>query len=214
MQAPATNSDPKQIKALSMPDYVPSTGQANVVESGRRLDSMSNLSPAESGKYRHGRPQHQRLSVRKLIVGKAPPTVRVKGTLAATLAAINVPPSTPPMSPVHRLLELPHLPKYLEHLSLSIRLAGCINVADHIASVTSIARSSRKCIPRIFFTYVYLFELRIEKFAGNPHHVFSINGVFSSLLGKHATCMFILPFCRCLHNRLRTRGPFHDTTTN
>ena len=116
MQAPATNLDPKPIKVLSMPDYVPSTGRANVVENGRRLDFVSNRSLAESGRYRHGRPQHQRLSVRKLIVGKAPPTVRVKRTPAATSAAIKVPPSTPPILPVHRHLELPHLPKYLEYL--------------------------------------------------------------------------------------------------
>lgn len=196
-----------------MPDYVPSTGRANVVESGRRLDSMSNRSPAKSGKYRHGRPQHQRLSVRKLIVGKAPPTVRVRRTLAATLAAINLPPSTPPMSPVHRLLELPHLPNTLATVIWAYRIYQYFP-ENHIASVASIARSSRACIPRIFFTYVYLFESRSEKFAGNPHHVFSMNGVFSSLLAKHTTCLFILPFCQRLHNRIRTGGPFHHTTTD
>lgn len=38
VQAPAINLDPKPIKVLSTPDYVPSTGLASHVESGRRLD--------------------------------------------------------------------------------------------------------------------------------------------------------------------------------
>lgn len=126
MQAPATNLDLKLIKGLSTPDYVPSTGRANVVENGRRLDSVSNHSLAESGKYRHGRPQHQRLSARKLIAGKAPPTVRVRGTLVATLEAIKVLLSTPPLMPVHQLLELRHLPKYLCHCHLGITMHQCI----------------------------------------------------------------------------------------
>ena len=129
MQAPATNLDLKLIKVLSMLDFVPWTGRANVAENGRRLDFVSNHSLAGSGKYRHGRPQHQRLSVRKPIVGKAPPTVRVKKTPAATLAATKVPLSTPPTTPAHPLLGLPHLPKYLEYLGhccLGITMHQCI----------------------------------------------------------------------------------------
>ncbi len=92
VQAPATSLDPRPIKVLSMLDYVLSTGPANLVENGRRLDFVSNHSLARSGKYRHGRPQHQRLSVRKPRVGKPPPTVKVKRIAAATSVAIKVPP--------------------------------------------------------------------------------------------------------------------------
>ena len=116
MQAPATNLDPKPIKVLSMPDYVLSIGLANLVESGRRLDFMSNHSLAGSGKYHHGRPQQQRRSVRKPTVGKAPRTVRVKRTAAATSAANKVPPSTPLISLAHQLRQLPYLHDYLEYL--------------------------------------------------------------------------------------------------
>lgn len=116
VQAPATNLDPKPIKVLSMPDYVPSTGPANLVESGRRLDFVSNHSLAGSGRYHHGRPQQQRLSVRKPTVGKAPLTVRVKRTAAATSTANKVPPSTPLTSLAHQLRQLPYLHECLEHL--------------------------------------------------------------------------------------------------
>lgn len=123
VRAAATNSDPKPIKALSMPDYVPSTGLANRVESGRRLDSMLNHLLAGFGKYHHGKPQRQRLSVRKQRAGKAPPTVRVKRTAAATSAAIIVPLSTLPTLLAHQLLHLPYLPnclKYLGHRRLGM----------------------------------------------------------------------------------------------
>lgn len=129
VQAPATNLDPKPIKVLSMPDYVPLTGPVNLVESGRRLDFVSNHSLAGSGKYRHGRPQLQRLSVRKPRVGKAPLTVRVKRIAAATSVATKVPPSTPPISPVHRLLQLPYLPEGLEYLGYS--RSGMYDAAMH-----------------------------------------------------------------------------------
>lgn len=115
MQARATNLDPKLIKVLSMPDYVPSTGPAKLVESGRRLDFVSNHSLVGSGKYHHGRLQQQRLSARKPRVGKSLPTVRVKKTAAATSAAIKVSPLNPPISLAHRLLQLPYLPKYLKY---------------------------------------------------------------------------------------------------
>ena len=142
MQAPATNLDPRPIKVLSMLDYVPSTGPANLVESGRRLDFVSNHSPAGSGKYPHGRPQHQRLSVRKPRVGKAPPILKVKRIAAATLVAIKVPPSMLPISLAHRLLPLPYRPKYLEDFDQpSCGHVRCINVFEDFASVASIARS-------------------------------------------------------------------------
>ena len=116
VQAPATNSDPKRIKELSMLGYVRSTEPANLVESGRKLGFGSNRSLAGSGKYRHGRPQHQRLSVRRPTVDRAPLIVKVKRTAAATSAAIKVLLSTPPTSPAHRLLELPYLPNRLEYI--------------------------------------------------------------------------------------------------
>lgn len=123
VQAPATSLDPKLTKVRSTPDYAPSTGLANVAESGRRLDFVSNRLLAGSGKYRHGRHQQQKVSVRKPRVGKVPPTVRVKRTVAATLAAIKVPPSTPPISPARRPLQLPYLLEGMEclghrHLSM------------------------------------------------------------------------------------------------
>ena len=115
VQAQATNSGPKPTKVLSMLDYAPSTGPANRAESGRKLDFGSNHSLAEPGKYRHGRPLQQRLSVRKLRVDTGPPTVKVKRTAAATSAAIRVPQSTPPTSPAHPLLQSPYLPNCLEY---------------------------------------------------------------------------------------------------
>lgn len=113
VQALATNLDPKPIKVPSMLDYVPSTGLANSVESGRRPDSVSNHSLEEFGKYRLGRPQRQRFSVRKQRADKAPPTAKVKRTAAATLAAIRAPLSTLPTLLAHRLRQLPHLPNVL-----------------------------------------------------------------------------------------------------
>ena len=113
VQAQATNSGPKPTKVLSMLDYAPSTGPASLAESGRKLDFGSNHSRAEPGKYHHGRPLQRRLSVPKLRVG--PPTVKVKRTAAAISAAIRVPPSTPPTSRAHRLLQSPPLPNCLEH---------------------------------------------------------------------------------------------------
>lgn len=115
VQAPATNLDLKPTKVLLMPDYVPSTGLANLVANGRKLDFVSNRSRAGSGRYRLGRPQHQRLSGRMPRVDKAPPIARVKKTAAATSAAIKVPPSTPPTSVAHQLLQLPYLPSCLEY---------------------------------------------------------------------------------------------------
>ena len=120
MQAPATNLDRKPIKALSMPAYVPSTGPANIAESGRRLVSVSNRSRAGSGKSRRGRPRPRRRLGRKPRAGRAPPTVGAKRTAAATSAAIKVPPSTPPTSPAHRLLQLPHLPKCPEYILTAV----------------------------------------------------------------------------------------------
>ena len=114
MQVPATNLAPKPIKVLSMLDYVPSTEPVNHAESGRRLGFVSNHSPAGSGKYRLGSPPDQRLSVRMPKVDKVPLIVRVKATAAATSAAIKVPPSTPPILPVHRLPQLPYLPSRLK----------------------------------------------------------------------------------------------------
>ena len=133
MQAPATNLDPKPIKVLSMPDYVPSTGPANLVESGRRLDFVSNHSLAGSGKYHHGRPQQQRLSVRKPRVDKAPLLVRAKRTAVATSAAKKVPPSTPPISLAHRLRQLPYLPRCPEYLGR--RRLGMYDASMHSFTV-------------------------------------------------------------------------------
>ena len=113
VQAPATNLDPKPIKVPSMPDYVPSTGPANLVGNGRRLDFVSNHSLGGSGRYRLGRPQRQRLSGRMPRVDKALPIARVKRTAAATSAAIKAPPSNPPTSAAHQLLPLPYLPSCL-----------------------------------------------------------------------------------------------------
>lgn len=204
-----------------MLDYVPWTGRANVVENGRRLDFMSNHSLARSGKYRHGRPLHQRLSVPKLIVGKAPPTVRVRKTLAATLAAIKVLLSIPPITPVHQLLELPHLPECVEHVE---HLGHC-----HLGTTMHQCIQSRYecCKHSAEFTAVYPQDIspmcicsnikaKSEKFEGNPHHVPRMNGVFLFYFSrpvKHATFWFILHFCQCLQKCIRIRGSFHHAST-
>ena len=167
VQAPATNLDPKPIKVLLMPDYVPSTGLANLVANGRKLDFASNRSRAGSGRYRLGRPQRQRLSGRMPRVDKAPPIARVKRTAAATSAAIKVPPSTPPTSVAHQLLQLPYPPsclKYRGHVVPTCLMHLCVQL---LCQCFRHSAESRACIPRILFTYVYLFEstLKAEKLA-------------------------------------------------
>ena len=131
MQAPATNLAPKPIKVLSTLDYVPSTGPVNHAESGRRLDFVSNHSPAGSGRYRLGNPPDQKLSVRMPKVDKAPLIVRVKATAVATSVAIKVPLSTPPILPVHQLPQLPYLPSRLKrsgHRCLGLFGYRCIQL--------------------------------------------------------------------------------------
>lgn len=176
VQAPATNLAPKPIKVLSMLAYVPSTEPVSHAESGRRLGFVSNHSPAGSGKYRLGNPPDQRLSVRMPKVDKAPLTVRVKATAAATSVAIKAPPSTPPILRVHQLPQLPYL---LSRLKRSGH--RCLGLFDssmyfYFASVASIARSLGCAVySRILFIYAYLFESisKVQKLARNLDAVLS-----------------------------------------
>ena len=201
VQAPATNLDPKPIKVLLMPDYVPSTGLANLVANGRKLDFMSNRSRAGSGRYRLGRPQRQRLSGRMPRVDKAPPIARVKRTAAATSAAIKVPPSTPPTPVAHQLLQLQYLPsclKYRGHVVPTCLMHHCVQL---LCQCFKHSAESRACIPRILFTYVYLFEstLKAQKLA-RILILYSTNTASfffhfqCSRATSHATCLFVLYF--------------------
>ena len=151
-----------------MPDCVPLTGPVNLVENGRKLAFVSNHSLAESGKYRLGRLQAQRLSVRMPRVDKAPQIVRAKRTAAATSAATKVLPSTPPTSPAHQLLQLPYLPSSLEYHDRRCSVI-VMHQCTKLLSFASIARSLGRTFPGYLLIYVYLFEstLKAEKHTRN-----------------------------------------------
>ena len=220
MQAPATNLAPKPIKALSMLAYVPLTEPVNHAESGRRLGFVSNRLPAGSGKYRLGNPPDQRLSVRMPKVDKAPLIARVKATAAATLAAIKVLPSTPPILRVHRLPQLPYLPSRLKRSG-----HRCLGLFDssmyfnYFASVASIARSLGCAVYSwILFIYVYVFESisKVQKLARNLHAVLSKHGVlifpFPVLVAQQPRNMLVhLAFPQTVSSRLRTITRPHTT---
>ena len=220
MQAPATNLAPKPIKVLSMRGYVPSTEPVNHAESGRRRAFVSSRSLAGSGKYRLGNPPDQRLSVRMPKVDKAPRIVRVKATAAATSAAIKVPPSTPPILPVHQLPQLLYLPSRLKRNAY--RCPGLFDssiCSITFASFASIARSRGYAVyPRILFIYVYLSESvsKIQTLARNLHAVLRNDGVlifpFSVLEAQQPRNMLVhLTFPQMVSSRLHIITRPHTT---